>query len=66
MRRFDEQPTCLPVRLQIYACEKPVAKQEGEHMIVVLAPPCRHVDLDAIGAAEQALGAVAFPDQRIK
>ena len=66
MRGVDEQLRVGAVGLEIDARHQPVAQQERQHVVAVLALGDRRVDLDAIEEVEDALGAVALPDQRVE
>ena len=46
--------------------DQPVAEQERQHVVAVDPLGRRHVDLDAVPHAEQALGAGTLPDQRVE
>jgi hypothetical protein len=61
-----DQPAPLPVGFQIDPRNQLVAQQEGQDIITKLPLFRRNIDFDPVAKAEQALGAVAFPDQRIE
>ena len=66
MDRVDQQSTALAVRLQVEPGDQPVAEQEGEDIIAVLALFGRSVNLDPVVEVEEPQRAGALPDQRIE
>ena len=56
-RALDEQRRVRPVGLEVDATDQLVAEQERQHVVPVLAPRRRRVDLDPVVEAEHPLGA---------
>ena len=63
---MDAQDACRAVGLEVDARDDPVAEQEGQDVVAILALFGRRVDLDAVAETEQAFGAGAFEHQRIE
>src|SRR6185295_14522907 len=61
-----DEPASLAVGLQIDAGGERLVEQEGEDVIAMHALGRGGVDFDPVAEAEQALGAVAVPDQRVE
>ena len=66
MHRMDEQSSGLAVRLQVEPRHKPVAEQEREDIIAVLALFGRGINLDPVVEVEEPQRAGALPDERIE
>ena len=66
MEGSDDEPSLLPLRLQVEAAHDPVAAQEGEHVVAV--PPLRRglVDLDQVVEAEDPSGERPVPEQVVE
>ncbi len=63
---MGEQSSGLAIGLQVETRHEPVAEQEREDIIAVLALVGRRVNLDPIVEVEQPLRARPLPDQRIE
>ena len=66
MEPLHEEAPRRPVGLEVDARDDRLAEQERQHVIAVLALVGRRVDLDAVAEAEQPLGALAIPHQRVE
>lgn len=66
MHGMHRQAPLRPLRSQVNPRGDPFVVQKRQHVIAIHPLVLRRVDLQAIAKIEQALGAAAFPDQRIE
>ena len=63
--RHPQHPA-RPVRLEVHPRDELPVEQEREHVVAVGPLRLGDVDLDAVAEPEEALGALAVPDQRVE
>ena len=66
MEGADDEPSLLPLRLQVGPADDPVAAEEGEHVVAV--PPLRRglVDLDQVVEAEDPAREGPVPEEVVE